>query len=449
MKYSELANSIQENEEKIQSPSTKQPKFKWFWLFLILAIFGGGSVGWLWLKQNNAPMATDNQSAPVFPVRLQQLEVSTVKNSSEFVGVLEAQQRVSLQPETEGRIVEILVSSGEKVNPGQPLVRLRPDKNRAQLNSAIARINSLQAALNQAESEFRAAEAEQSSEAAELELQEEEFKRTSFLVSEGAQSTQALDRVKRDRQAALATLKAAEKRVKAAEAAIDVANADLKQAEADADLERENLRDTEVVAPVNGTIGDIPVKIGDYVETDDTLTTITQNQTLELRLAIPIEYITRLGMGLPVELRISPGGDPLVVGKISFISPRVDPASQVVLAKARFPNPQGKLRDQQFVRARIIWEEVSGVLVPASAITRLGNQAFVFVAQNSSNTESGEAQQIVEQRPVQLGSIEGNYYQVIEGVESGEALVTSGLLNLYDGAAIMLESATPSTETSQ
>lgn len=449
MKYSQLANSIQENEEKIQSPSTKQPKFKWFWLFLTLAIFGGGSVGWLWLKQNNAPMATDNQSAPVFPVRLQQLEVSTVKNSSEFVGVLEAQQRVSLQPETEGRIVEILVSSGERVNPGQPLVRLRPDKNRAQLNSAIARINSLQAALNQAESELRTAEAEKSREIAELELQEEEFKRTSFLVSEGAQSTQALDRVKRDRQAAHATLKAAEKRIKAAEAAIDVANADLKQAEADADLERENLRDTEVVAPVNGIIGDIPVKIGDYVETSDTLTTITQNQTLELRLAIPIEHSPKLLMGLPVELRTSPGGDPLILGKISFISPRVDPASQVVLAKARFPNPQGKLRDQQFVRARIIWEEVSGVLVPASAITRLGNQAFVFVAQNSSNIESGEAQQIVEQRPVQLGSIEGNYYHVLDGVESGETLVTSGLLNLYDGAAIMLESATPSTETSQ
>ena len=449
MKYSQLANSIQENEEKIQSPSIKQPKFTWFWLFLILAIFGGGSVGWLWLKQNNAPMATDNQSAPVLPVRLQQLEVSTVRNSSEFVGVLEAQQRVSLQPETEGRIVEILVSSGDRVNPGQPLVRLRPDKNRAQLNSAIARINSLQAALNQAESELRTAEAEKSREIAELELQEEEFKRTSFLVSEGAQSTQALDRVKRDRQSALATLKAAEKRIKAAEAAIDVANADLKQAEADADLERENLRDTEVVAPVNGIIGDIPVKIGDYVETSDTLTTITQNQTLELRLAVPIEQTPKLRMGLPVELRTSPGGDPLVLGKISFISPRVDSASQVVLAKASFPNPQGKLRDRQFVRARIIWEEVSGVLVPASAITRLGNQAFVFVAQNSSNTESGEAQQIVEQRPVQLGSIEGNYYHVLDGVEQGETLVTSGLLNLYDGAAITLESATPSTETSQ
>ena len=154
-------------------------------------------------------------------------------------------------------------------------------------------------------------------------------------------------------------------------------------------------------------------------------------------------------MGLPVELRTSLGGEPLVVGKISFISPRVDMASQVVLAKASFPNPQGKLRDQQFVRAKNIWEQGSGLMVPASAITRLGNQAFVFVAQNAPANESGEPQQIAEQRPVKLGSIEGNYYQVIDGLEPGENLITSGLLNLYDGAFIMPESANSSTDASQ
>ncbi len=446
MKSSESTNLVKENFEQVESPPAQNRQVKWLWLFLSLVILASGSVNWLWLKQNSASVATENQSAPAIPVRLQQLEASTIKNSSEFVGATEAQQRVSLRPETEGRIVEILVSSGEKVNQGTPLIRLRPDKNRAQLNSAIARINSLQAALNQAESELRTAEAEKSREAAELELQEEEFKRTSFLVTEGARSAQALDRVQRDREAALASVEAAQKRIKAAEAAIDAAHADLRQAEADADLARENLRDTEVVAPVAGEIGDIPVKIGDYVEITDTLTTITQNQTLALRLAVPIESTTKLQLGLPVELRTSPGGAPLIVGKISFISPVVDTTSQTVLAKASFLNPQGKLRDKQFVRARIIWEQDSGVLVPASAITRLGGQAFVFVAQNPVARESEKVQQIAEQRPVKLGSIQGNYYQVIDGLELGETLITSGLLNLSDGVPIMPESVSSSTE---
>ncbi|WP_019507194.1 efflux RND transporter periplasmic adaptor subunit [Pleurocapsa sp. PCC 7319] len=448
MKSSEFANPFNEKFEEFESSPAENRPSKWLWVLLSLTILCGGGVSWLWLKQNNAPLTTENQSTPAIPVRLQQLEVSKINNTSEFVGALEARQRVNLRPEAEGRIVNILISSGDNVNQGTPLIQLRPDKNQAQLNSAIARINSLKASLNRAESELRAAEAETSKEAAELELQKEELKRTSFLVSEGAQSAQDLDRVKRDRQAALASFEAAQKRIQAAEAAIEAANADLRQAEAEADLEQENLKDTEVVAPLTGNIGDIPVKIGDYVEITDTLTTITQNQALELRLAVSIEDTTKLSIGLPVELRTSPGGEPLIVGTISFISPTVDTTSQTVLAKANFPNPQGKLRDKQFVRARIIWEQVSGVLIPASAITRLGGQAFVFIAQNSETTKSEESTQTAEQRPVKLGSIQGNYYQVIDGVESGETLITSGLLNLSDGAVIMPESASSSTEAS-
>ena len=448
MKSSKSTNLAEENFEQVKYLSIQNRKVKWLWLWLSLAILCGGSVNWLWLKRNNASVAIENESAAALPVKLQRLDASAIKQSSEFVGVLEAQQRVSLRPETEGRIVEILVDSGESVNPGNPLIRLRPEKNRAQLNSAIARINSLKAALKQAESELKAAEAEQSREAAELQLQEEELERTSFLVNKGAQSVQDLDRVERDRQAALASFEAAQKRIKAAEAAIDAANADLRQAQAEADLERENLRDTEIAAPVAGMIGDIPVKLGDYVENTDTLTTITQNQILELRLAVPLEQATQLRIGLPVELRTSQADDPLVVGKISFISPTVDVASQAVLAKAHFPNPQGELRDQQFVRARVIWDQVSGVLVPAVAITRLGGQAFVFVAQNSVASESGEPQQIAQQRPVQLGSIQGNYYRVIDGLAPGETLITSGLLNLFDGVPIMPESASSPTEAS-
>ena len=425
--------------EQVEFPSVQNNKVKWLWLFLSLAILCGSSICFLWLKRNNASVSTENQSSPVIPVKIQQLEASIIENSSELIGTLEAQKKVSLRPETDGRIVEILVGSGKKVTQGTSLIQLRSDKNRAQLDSAIARINSLKAAINRAGSELRVAKAEQSGQLAELELQEEELKRTSFLVTEGAQSPQNLDQVRRDRQAALATFEAAQERVKTTEAKIGEANADLQQAEADANLERENLRDTEVVAPIAGTVGNIPVKIGDYVETSDIIATITQNQNLELRLAIPINYSTRLRIGLPVELRTLQGGNSLVVGEISFISPKVDTTSQSVLVKAHFPNPQRKLRDQQFVRAKIIWEQKSGVLVPASAVTRLGNQAFVFVAENLKTSQSGAPQQIAKQKPVKLGNIQENYYQVIEGVTPGENIVTSGLLKLSNGTLIMPE----------
>lgn len=448
MKSSDSANFGKEHSGRIKGPLTQKRKINRLGLLLSLAILCGGSVVWLWPKQNHVSVALEPESAAALPVKLQKLDVSAIEISSEFVGVLEAQQRVRLRPDSEGRIVEVLVASGTSVSPGTPLIRLRPDKNRAQLNSANAKISSLRAALKQAESELSAAEAEQAREAAELRLQEEEFQRTRFLVDKGAQSVQNLDRVNRDRQAALASVEVTQRRIKAAEAAIDAAKADLRQAEAEADLEQEHLQDTEIAAPIAGIIGDIPVKVGDYVDNADTLTTITQNQALELRLTIPVEYILQLRIGLPVELRTAQEGDPLVVGEISFVSPTVDATSQAVLAKARFPNPQGILRDQQFVRARIIWEQVPGILAPTSAITRLGNQTFVFVAQATAANESEEPQSIAALRAVKLGSLQGNYYQVVDGLEPGETLITSGLLNLSDGVPIMPELADSTTETS-
>ncbi|MBE9170197.1 efflux RND transporter periplasmic adaptor subunit [Pleurocapsales cyanobacterium LEGE 06147] len=445
MKSSNSSNPTLKPSEQKTPQQPKSKKTRWYWWLLTLLLLIGGGVTWRLLSAGNSASNADAPAAQNVPVKLQQVTVTAVRDSSEFVGVLEAQQRVTLRPEMNGRIVSISVQSGDNVSIGTSIVQLRPDRNQAQLNSAFARINSFKAARSQAEAQLRAAEAEVASAAAEVKLQEEDYKRNSFLVKEGAQAQQTLDRVIRDRDAALATFNANNKRVQAARSALDAANADLSQAQADADVEQENLEDTRVVAPAAGIIGDLPFKIGDYVETSDMLTTITQNQTLELRLAIPIERAAQLQVELPVELRTADNAEPLVVGKISFVSPRVDANSQAVLAKARFPNPQEVLRDEQFVRARVIWNERQRVLIPTSAISRLGNQAFVFVAQ-TSKLETGELQQIAEQRPVKLGNIEGNYYQVFEGLQPGETLITSGILNLSDGTPIMAESENTASE---
>jgi RND family efflux transporter MFP subunit len=430
----EIEKTSDRNRDKFErvkfSSAQKNRKERLLWLLLGITIFCGNSVTWLWPVQDNASVPKENKVLPVIAVELQKLSASTIKDSSDFAGVLEAQQRIKIRSETDGQIVDILVGSGERVKKGTPLIRLR-------LSSMDARVISSKAVLNQAKSELQAAEAEQSSRAAELELQKEEFERMSSLVTAEAQSLQDLDQVKRDYQATLATFKTAQKRVEATKAKIDKANADIQQAKADANLEQKNLRDIEVVAPIAGMIGDIPVRIGDYVETTNTLTTVTQNQTLELRLAVPTEYTFKLRIGMPVELRTSQGGNPLVVGKISFISPRADTVSQAILVKAHFLNPQGKLQYEQFVRARIIWHEIPGVLVPSSAITRSGGQAFVFVAKETAVAELGYPQQVAEQRPVKLGLIQGNHYQVTAGLDPGETIITNSLLNLSDGSPIM------------
>lgn len=374
-------------------------------------------------------------------VELQDLELEIVENSAEFIGVLDAPQGVTLRPEIEGRITEISVESGDSVQAGDIVVQLSPDRDQAEVSAAQANENVSQAALSTSRSEVRALNAEKVELEAELDLQNTEYARTETLVADGALAQQDLDRVDRDRRAARGLLNAINERIAAAEQEVSQAEASLAQARAQTDAVRADLDDKQVTSPITGIVGDVPVKLGDYVNAGDALTTITQNEVLEIDLEIPIEYRDRLRTGLPVEIVVGPNKDAIASGSISFVSPQVNAATQSILAKASFNNAVG-LQDDQRVITRVIWSEQPGVLVPTTAITRLGGQTFVYVAQ-SETTEDGETQMVAEQRQVTLGSIQGNSYEVTEGVDAGETIVVSGILNLSDGAAITTEAPPP------
>ncbi len=223
--------------------------------------------------------------------------------------------------------------------------------------------------------------------------------------------------------------------MRAARATIDQQNSTLQQAQANVSVQSEGLKETRLTAPIAGVVGDLSVKLGDYVQAGDTLTTIIQNDTLDLRLSVPVERSSQLRVGLPIQLTDGKTNQVLVTGSISFVSPQVNTNSQAILAKATFPNPESLLRDGQFVRSKVIWERSPGVAIPTTAISRVAGQSFVFVAQQQE-----QSQLIARQKPVKLGDIQGNNYRVLEGVQPGEKIIVSGLMNLSDGAAIKPES---------
>jgi len=404
----------------------------------LLALLGGAVWGVRQILVNDSapPAAAQRQGSQAMPVKLQKLETRTLIDSSQFVGTLEAKERVLLRPETEGRISEILVESGDRVEVGTPIIQLSPERTEAEVNRAQADVESARSAVRTAQAELAAAQADVKSAQSEVNLQNEEYQRTQFLVSEGAQAQQQLDRVQRDRESAQSQLEAAQKQVNAARSRLEQERSALNRAQAEVAVVQEDLKDNRILSPINGTIGDINIEIGEYVAAGDNLAVISQNEVLELNLRIPIEQADRLQKGLTVELSTTNREQPLLTGQISFIAPQVDMGAQAVLAKAVFSNSNGKLKDDQFVRANIIWEEQTGVLIPTTAVSRLGGQTFAFVAQQS---ETGD-QLIARQKAVELGSIQGNSYQVRSGLQPGDTLVTSGILNLSDGAAIMPQS---------
>ncbi|MBO0349953.1 efflux RND transporter periplasmic adaptor subunit [Phormidium pseudopriestleyi FRX01] len=209
---------------------------------------------------------------------------------------------------------------------------------------------------------------------------------------------------------------------------IDQAQAQVAEAIAQVRALEVQLQDANIVAPFEGIVGDIPAKVGDVVSVGQELTTLTQNDALELRLSIPLERGSELRLGMPVEITDA-NGEPLSRGTVSFVSPRVNSDSQTILAKARFAN-QGQLRDRQFVRAKLVWNERDNrIVVPTTAITFQGEERFIFVAR-------GEDPATVERVSVTLGLVQGDRSEVIEGLVNGDRIVISGLQRLSDGAQI-------------
>jgi RND family efflux transporter MFP subunit len=440
MKSSELSNVADSSNPAAETDSYPRstPAFpkKGLWVLLSLLLVGGGFALWRWLAPPVSSQQAGQQQPPIAAVKLQRLQASTIEDSTSFVGNLEAQKGIDLKPKVEGRVTQVFVASGALVQPNQPVLQLNSGRSQAEFRAALATIGSARAAQNNAQAQVGAAQAERAEAAAEIDLQNTEYKRTATLVSQGVLARQELDRVTRDRSAAQAALNAADQQIQAAKANVAVTQADQAQATATAAASREDLQDTQVVAPIAGIVGDIPIKVGDYVNIGDTLTTITQNQTLEVKLAIPLERRDQLQIGLPVEVRSFQNDQTLATGNISFISPTANANTQSVLATASFRN-NGQLQDSQRISGKVIWQKRTGVLVPTSAVSRLGGETFVFVAEPPENKPEGL---VARQRPVQLGDIQGNGYQVIEGIRPGETIVTSGILNLSDGAPIKAQS---------
>lgn len=492
----EPSNAHAEERDGKQSPFEREGRSRPWWLIIlaIALLVGGGTFAWQWLQSrgNDAAGGSAAQSQPRgVPVQLSSVEPSSIKETSEFVGTLDAKQSVAIRSERSGRLTQLYVTDGDVVEQGQTIARLDSRAVEADLREAEAslsqfearlaelragtrqeRIGQAKARLEQAKyrlrnaqsgatpEEIAQAEARVESAQAEVVLTEQRVERYRQLEREGAVSQDTLDEFIEENRTAKANLREAERRLAelqknqssnvdelAAEVEelrqelrelengarpedIAAAEADVRSAAARVQAREVELQDTRVVAPFSGTIGDIPVKLGDYLNVGDVVTTITQNQFMELEMAIPLEQGDLLERGLPVEISTD-RGEFLTQGEISFISPQVSDDSQTILTKATFNNRSGKLRDSQFVRAEVVWQtKEDAIAIPTNAIIFQGTKRFVFVVKPESEPLS------VKKQEIKLGIEYGDRSEVLEGLEAGDRIVVSGTQKLADGAPI-------------
>jgi RND family efflux transporter MFP subunit len=371
------------------------------------------------------------------PVIVETLQTGDVKDSTEFVGNLEATQIAEVRPEIQGRVERILVTPGQEVGAGQSILVLKPDQTLPQYQGAEAGV---EVAIGQRDNALKAldvARAQRETAAYNVQFDNANVDRAQQLVAAGGLAQIRLDEALAKQEASKNQLIAANEQVAAAEVAVQQAEAQIRQAQAQADASLVSLELKDVVAPISGVMDDLLVKVGDYVSVGQAITKVAQTQTLTLNLQVPPERAADLRTGLEVELIDPTSKSQLATGSLTFVAPTVNPDAQAIQTKAQFRNVDNLLRDGQFVSARIIWATQAGVLIPTTAVTRVGGKDFVFRVADEPN-EAG--QEIVNLHPVELGDIQGDRYQVLSGLEAGDQIAVSNILKLSDSAPIEPES---------
>ncbi|PSB21886.1 efflux RND transporter periplasmic adaptor subunit [Phormidesmis priestleyi ULC007] len=437
----------------------RPPRWRRFLIPALIAMALLGGVSWLVFSRIILPMMMASQmKTPPTPVPLSNPKTATIADSSDYAASLDSRQSITLQPRVSGQVSAIYVKAGDRVTAGQPLLQIDAAGPRAQVASRVAAAQSANADIASAQADvinandtLRSLEAQRAAAAANVQLNQQEYARYQDLTNQGASSKQILDQRLNALRTAQAALRQAEADVQAQRSVINRTRTivtknerALEESQANISEGQAQLRDYTVTAPFTGTIGDLPIKVGDGVSPTTQLMNVTQNQRLEILLQVPLERSSDLKIGLPVKL-LDDQNREVQTGRISFVAPNVDATSQSVQAKATFDNP-GSLRASQFVRARVIWSKSPGVLVPTSAISRLGGRDFLFVAapfkesKCEAPTVPGAAiepdQLVAAQKPIKLGKIVGNDQEVLEGISSNDRIVTAGILQLQNCAPI-------------
>lgn len=338
----------------------------------------------------NRSNAAASQAPMAMPVKVQTVQDQQIGDASEYVATIKSRNSATIMSDVEGWIFDIHVHSGQQVKNGDTLMEIDPRRQRAEVSNYDSQKASKEAALQWAKSQLD---------------------RTKALAANGVVSKQDLEQAQSNYDGALADVKAMDAQITSSKVM---------------------LKYYSVFAPTAGTVGDIPVHVGDRVTNTTPLTTIDERNGLEVYISIPSEHARDIKLGSPVEV-IDQAGKVLLKTNVYFISPQVETATQSILVKAPADKAADILRNMQLVRARIVWNTHPGLTIPVIAVSRISGQFFAFIA------EDDNGKMVARQRPLELGEIVGNNYSVQSGLKPGEKVVVSGGQNLADGAPIQIE----------
>lgn len=350
-----------------------------------------------------------------------------IARSVEVTGTLLPFEEVVLTNEQPGTVEAVLVDLGDRVEAGQLLLRLDAREAHLALLQAEANLLAAERALGRARAGAEAALATVARSRAALEEARLNRKRFEDLFAEGAVSASQRDSARTQDDMAAATLRWAEAQAESDAQGVQTAAAAVEQARAGLGLARKRVADTDVRSPMKGAVKQRLVSAGDGIREKTPLLVLVATDPLKLQGTVPERFAPEVKVGQPVAVTLEAYPGRAFRGKVSRLSPSVDPQTRTLALEALLENPDGRLKPGFFAKGQVLARTDQNVpFVPETALYSFVGVTKVFVVADGT----------VQERQVEAGERVDGWVEIRRGVKPGEVVATASLAALFDGAPV-------------
>ncbi len=302
-------------------------------------------------------------------------------------------------------IKEILVERGDRVSEGQVLARLDQ-------TTYLAKREEVRARLREAEAAKAAAEAR-------LGVLAKDQERFAVLFQKKAAPRQKLDHIRAEYRAARAQARLAAARIAATRALLRSINI--------------ALNDHVIRAPISGFVSARFVDAGALSSDKKPMFQITDESKVKVITSVAEPDYPLARPGQPAEIRVDAYPGRVFRGKVSVVSPLLDPRTRSAELEVVLDNPDRRLRAGMYAQVKVLLGSRRALLVPRQAVSRAEGTGAWFVF----TIEGGKARQV----NVEVGPTFGSRREIKKGLKPGQEVVTGGGSLLHDGAPVKLVEA--------
>lgn len=211
---------------------------------------------------------------------------------------------------------------------------------------------------------------------------------------------------------------------------------ELQSIDADIMLIEARIDETELRAPFDGTVGLRLISEGAFASTQTRIVRLVKTRPLKIEFSIPERYAGEVTTGFPIEFTVD-GTSETFDAKVYAIDPKVDINTRTIVVRAIYPNTNEELKPGRFASVRAMLSQIdSAVSIPTEALIPEMDGEKVYVVKNGKAAA----------RRVSTGLRTESHIQITSGLEFGDTLLTTAILQLRDGLSVQLDTLVTNQE---